>query len=201
MPDQLMLDCIVTNSPMGEMVEIRQQAANAESIHLATHPGGFALPEQSTINPYRSITDEVRVFFEQVMDDEEVIVVETAIKTYDSMIMTSLREQRTKDSGDAYKFSAGFRKATIVDVERATVRVAVPSAAKKKKRGHKPGKKVPLTPEEFAAAIKKRDHTRALMEQRRWVKKNRPQDLADYDEHVRTNTGLALEGADSGAGE
>lgn len=91
-PDMLVLQGFVTNSPVQELIESGprngQTAFEAlEEIHQTREP--------------------VRVF--------------TTLKEYSSMALVSLNVPKSADTGDALRFSATFRKIRIVSSETVTV--------------------------------------------------------------------------------
>ncbi len=131
--DTLVLDCLVSDSPLGPMVEVRK-TEGLDEAYLSR------FSEKTPIDPYKSISDEARAYMRQLMDTGEPIVVETATRIYDSMVMQSVTERRDGAIGGGYRFTASFKQIRIVTNDRSTVRVANPAAAKKKKGGHKPSK-------------------------------------------------------------
>lgn len=137
--DTLTLECIISDSPIGRMIGVRDQEAGAASTRLIPHPGGIVLPEQGPIDPYRSIADEGRAYMRQLMDTGERIVVETAVRIYDSMVLLTVAERRDAQSGKAFHFTAQLKQIRVVTNDRSVVRVANPAAQKPQKKGHKTG--------------------------------------------------------------
>lgn len=139
--DTLTLECVISESPIGDMVTERKQPTS----RLVTRPGGIALPTAVTVDPYRSIVNEGREYMRELAKSGRPVVVETATRIYDSMGIVSIRETRDAKTGEAFRFTAMFKQVRIVTNDRETVQVAIPRAKKKHKNGHATSKPTPAT--------------------------------------------------------
>jgi len=168
--DTLTLECVVSDTPIGDLVEVRRREASDEAFlnQYSTEP----------IDPYQTISDDARAYMRKLMDDREPIVVETATRLYDNMVLFSLVERRTADTGEAYRFTAMFKQVRIVTNDRSTVRVANPAVAKKKKRGPKPTTPKLIHRDEILATPDGKRRSRA------WLAEHDPAALKKYDEEV-----------------
>lgn len=117
MPATLTLECIVSDSPLGQVEALR---------------GEGTVPSV-----------DARAHLESLLANPEPFTVVTSIRTYENMVIESLSEPRRAGIGHAMRFTATLRQITIVTNERTTVQVAVPRAAKKVNRGHRAAKKAP----------------------------------------------------------
>lgn len=188
----LTLECVVSNTPMGDLIAIRSSAAAMSSAVQSL------LPSAQPVNPYTTIVDEARGYMAQLMTKCEPVVVETATKIYDSMALLSIRENRTSGGGDSFRFTASFRQIRIVTNDRATVKAKIPLAKKKKKRGSKPASSIAkadtsVSPEDEARIRAEQDEKlqirRSKRQTRDYIKATRPGDLTAYDEMIESGGG------------
>ena len=114
---------LVSDTPLGEAKVARSQF---------TLVGGeaFALPQ-----------DEARARLKAIYEAREPVTVELTRGKFENMVLQQFSERRDGQTGDALRFTATFVQVRIVTNLRATVRVAVARAAKKRDLGH-------LTPHE-----------------------------------------------------
>ena len=111
-PDSVTLTGIVSDTPFGQLAERR---ANEE---VSKTYSTFAL----------ELLLEIR-------EKREPVTVETTIRKYENMVLESLSVPVNVRTGDSLQFTATFRRIRIVSTERSTVRVEVPRAKRKVKRG------------------------------------------------------------------
>lgn len=123
-PRMVSLECIVSDTPVGAL-RTRRSAGD----------GSLLIP-----------SDVARGYME-FLQSQRVPVVLTKTwtrsdgsqgsKTYDNMMLQTLSENITADTGDAYKFKVTFKQVKKVTNNRTTVRVATPRSKKKQDRGNK----------------------------------------------------------------
>lgn len=107
------LDCIVSDTPIGAMVELRD-----------------ADIEKHSTDAYAQL--------QMIQEAREPVFIDTSLGRFVDMVLQSLSIPRASDTGDALKFKATFKQVIFVTNARTTVRVSVPRAAKKVNRGNKP---------------------------------------------------------------
>lgn len=120
LPMELTVEGAVSDTPIGE---------------AAAHPSRAADPPAFPI-----MSDMALTRLEKLRDDRKRIVIESDIRTYDSMVLMSLVTPITRDTEGGLRFTATFKKIRIVENRRATVRVALPRANGQAKLGHLAGK-------------------------------------------------------------
>ena len=113
-PIVVTLDCVVSDTPIGEMVKRRDES-------------GTNVPSSDAL-----------AFLKAVRDAREPITLATSLGAYENMVLRSLSVPRTGDTGDALRFRVTFQQVVLVTNARTTVPVAVPRAKKRINRGTKP---------------------------------------------------------------
>lgn len=121
-PDGLTMECIVSNTPSGEMVAIREREVG--------------IPSENAF--YRLLA---------LKQTPKLITVITDHRTYSNMVLLEFTPTFDKDTGDALKFTLVFQAMNITTNDR----VFVPIAASKDSRGNKPAKKPPDKPADAKA--------------------------------------------------
>lgn len=115
LPVRLTLDCVVSNAPLEPVASARE---------IDTRPSDDAHAHMKALQ-------------------KRPVTVETDLEVYQNMVLESLTEPVTAQTGDGLRFTAVFQQIELVTNERATVPVAVPRAKKKVNRGSKPPKSAP----------------------------------------------------------
>lgn len=127
-PDALTMDAIVSNTPI-----------NRTQRKRVVQAFGFQF-ETSTLSDQRqgvaSYAEAAYAKLRDLKDAGKVITVVTNLRTYDSMIITSLSVPRDARSGDALRFSIAFRQIRVVR-NKSTRKVVAkdPKAQPKTKAG------------------------------------------------------------------
>jgi hypothetical protein len=85
-----------------------------------------------------SPTVDALAFLKAIYAERRVVTIVTGLGTYEDMALPELSIPRDAKTGAALRFMATFRQVRFVTNERTTVSVAVPLAAKKADRGHRP---------------------------------------------------------------
>lgn len=137
LPDELMFDCVVSDTPMGTAQREREQqadvalsligSADADSIQLL--PSGHAFQ-----------------FLKALRDSAEPCLVECSRGSFSNRMVKTLVITQTAAGGKALRFKVGFTEITIAEPERAIVQVAIPRAANKAAVANKSSKTPPETP-------------------------------------------------------
>lgn len=125
-PDTFTLECLVTNSPIGQIENLR-----------------FLEDGKPSDNVYAKL--------QAIRDGKKVHTVTTALKVYLDVVLTDLSIPINSKTGDAIRFTASWQKFTFVDNERVFIQVASPSGSKNNNRGNKASKKPPDAPADAAA--------------------------------------------------
>lgn len=125
LPDEVTIEGIVSDSPFGALAA-RRAAASLD-------PTGTMAPSNEALEHLKAVRAR-----------REAVVIETSLGIYRDMALKTLSVPRSAQEGRALRFRATFKKVEIVTNERATVRVATPSAAKKASLGHKASTPTPV---------------------------------------------------------
>lgn len=115
-PITVELECIVSDAPLAVVLQARRQKDLADPA-FADSPSTEALDRMVAIR-----------------DEREPVTIETGLKVYQNMIMTSFVTTLDKDTGKALKFTASFVQITIVSNIRARVRVSSPGVPSSKNK-------------------------------------------------------------------
>lgn len=118
-PDTLTLDCVVSNTPIGDIARTR---ANEEG------------------SPAKNAYAKMASIF------GKLVTVVTDKETYTSMALVSLSDPVDSRTGDACRFTVSFQKVTFVSNERKYVKYSTPVVAKKDNRGFKGTTSPPAKP-------------------------------------------------------
>lgn len=114
LPIQIEIEGLVSNTPIGPMVNIRALSSQFGSfLDLGTKPA-----------------EDAYELFMQIRDAREPITIQTSLRTYDNMAMQSLSIPKG-DHQDALRFTAKFKQ--IISVENVrSIRVSTPIGKGKK---------------------------------------------------------------------
>jgi len=74
----------------------------------------------------------------EIRDAREPVTIQTNLRTFDNMVLTSLQVPQDASTGQSLRFRATFVQVELVRNERTVVEVSVPRVAKKDNRGNKP---------------------------------------------------------------
>jgi hypothetical protein len=96
------------------------------------------LASQRGPNPSRDAFEHLR----DLHAAREPVTIETSLDVFEDMALESFDVPTSAEIGDAFEFSATFRRIEIRSNERTTIPVTVPQAAKKVRRGKRPAKLV-----------------------------------------------------------
>lgn len=122
-PIVVTLEGVVSDSPFGEVRDIRESDGNF-------------VPEGEGGDGTKPSEDALERLI-QIRDNREPVTIETSLKTFESMVMTSLSVPRESGEPEQLRFTATFQQVLIITNNRTLVRVAVPIAAKKVDKGPK----------------------------------------------------------------
>lgn len=96
-------------------------------------PMGLAATERQRDNVLPSEAGLAKL--EEIYENAEPITIETTLKVYDRMVLTSLVIPKDKDTGKSLRFTATFQELRIASTTRAVVRTSTPRARRKRDRG------------------------------------------------------------------
>lgn len=116
LPLMLTLDCVVSDTPIG-------QAAVARA-------GATTLP-----------SSDARALLTRIHTARQPITIQTDTDTFESMAVQSITDTEDAGTGEALRFRAVFKQVSVVRNSRSVTRTAVPNAQKKRRRGPKTTKK------------------------------------------------------------
>lgn len=154
-PISVTLEGIVSDTPIGDLAQRRQQFTLISGE-------AFALP-----------SEEALAFLLTIRDAREPITIQTSLRSYENMMLQSLRVPRSAENGEALRFTATFVQVVIVTNLRTVVRVADPRGNKKVNGGNKPSAEVTAAPIEVAAPwLLRNDPTLPQREDSRFVGAN-----------------------------
>lgn len=126
---------VESGADVADHVRPRPQMVSIEGIVTNTPIGSQAQP---TLDAQRS--SEALAMLLAMRDAREPIRVETALKTYENMLLEALNVTENAETGDALRFRASFKQLQIVTNNRTTLRVKAASGSAKVNLGHKPSK-------------------------------------------------------------
>lgn len=129
LPIQVTVEGIVSDTPIGDMVLIRQ----AELPILA-----FSDPTTATVVTATRHSEAALAKLKSIRAARRPITIVTALQTYKNMVMTSLSIPLSRETGKALRFNATFQQVEIVTNNRTTTRTATPGTSKKKDLGDRP---------------------------------------------------------------
>lgn len=112
LPNEVTLTGIVSDTPIGALASRR--------------------PDLEENDTYSALAYD---FLLSVRANKLPVTIETSLGIYENMGLESLSIPRAADTGAALQFTAKFTQLRIVRNERATVRVELPRARKKKDKG------------------------------------------------------------------
>lgn len=124
-PIMISLDCVVSDTPIGRMVDVRNTETADDDAELQFLPSDDAY--------YRMIA---------IRNAREPVTLETSLGVFPNMMMTSMVVPRNAQNGEALRFRVTFKEIRLVTNARTTVKVAVPRAAKRVNRGSVPASDV-----------------------------------------------------------
>jgi hypothetical protein len=133
LPDEITLECVVSDHPMGPVVAARGLEVDG------------AAPSVDAYQRLRHIRKR-----------GTPITITTSLGTHENMMIKQLGIPRRSTDGEALRFRVSFIKSEFVENERTTVRIAVPQQAKRVNKGSKPAKPatdVPAAAEERASIL------------------------------------------------
>jgi hypothetical protein len=110
-PVTVSMECIVTDTPIGIMRDIRS---------------GTTLP-----------SDDILKKLLQMRDAREPITIETSLRKYENMVLQSFSIPRSNTVGDALRFNASFIQIELVTNNRTTIKTAQPRGQNKRNLGAK----------------------------------------------------------------
>lgn len=121
-PDSLTLEGIVSNTPLSTTQQRRIIDSRGQRLETAT--------AEDQVQGEPGYAEAAYVKLRDLRDTGKVITVVTGLRTYDNMVMVSLSIPRDGRTGDALRFSAGFRQVRVVKTKATTFVVAKESKAK-----------------------------------------------------------------------
>ncbi len=104
-PITVTLECIVSDTPLGDFVNIRDSGSIPSVI------------------AYSRLT--------KIRDKREPVTIITSLDTFENMVLTDLSIPRKAETGHAIEFSATFQQIILVTNNRSTVRVAISTGDRK----------------------------------------------------------------------
>ena len=149
-PIGLAIDGVITNTPIS-----RTKQANTRTILGVTFTSSAAVANYIQGRP--GYAEAAYAKLEDLRLKGNVITVVTNLKTYTSMVMTSLSIPRDKNTGDALSFSAQFRQ--VIIVKNKTTRKVVSKVAKPKTSTGKQPTKTPTDAQQKKSILYKLDES------------------------------------------
>lgn len=122
-PDTLSIEGVISNTPFSRSQQLRTVEAFGITFDSAT--------DQDLTLGQPGYAEQGYMALRAIRDGGNLITVTTSLRTYDSMVMTSLVVPRSKDTGDALRFTAQFKLVRVVSNKLAAA-----------KKSSSPGKKV-----------------------------------------------------------
>jgi hypothetical protein len=159
-PIKLVVDCVVSDTPIGEVAKVRGMAEAQSQMRAQLFSGVPGSGAAASARAGRLPSEDAFAHLLAIRDRREPVTVITERRTYPRMVLEGLTIPRTSSTGDALEFRATFKEVRLVTNERTTIPVAVPKAAKKRNFGSKPP-----TPVSTATGTAKVERDRSLLTQ------------------------------------
>lgn len=128
-PEELTIEGVVSNTPLNHLQTRR--AVTSE---------GFSWTTSAAVNSVRGVpgnAESAYVTLRAMRDTPRLVTIITALRSYDNMVMTSLKVPRDGAIGDVLKFEAKFKQVRIVTNAVTVVATKVPKAKPQQKLGSK----------------------------------------------------------------
>ncbi len=129
-PEELTIEGVVTNTPLSHLQTRR--AVTSE---------GFSWTTSAAVNAVRGTpgnAEAAYVTLRAMRDTPRLVTIITALRSYDNMVMTSLKVPREGSIGDVCKFEAKFKQVRIVTNAVTVVATKVPKAKPQVAKGSQP---------------------------------------------------------------
>ena len=128
-PEELTIEGLVSNTPLN-FIQARRSVTSE----------GFTWTTSAQTNAIRGNpgnAEAAYVTLRAMRDAPRLLTIITALRSYDNMVMTSLKIPRDKDTGDVLKFTAKFKQVRIVTNAVTVVATKVKKAKPQQKLGGK----------------------------------------------------------------
>jgi len=142
-PEEITIEGVVSNTPLNHFQTLRAESRD-----------GYTWQTSAAVNSVRGMPGAAESAYQQLRDLRDkprLITVVTALRTYDDMVMTSLKVPRDGQTGDVFKFEAKFKHVRVVTVG-VTV-VAVKTSVNKAKPPKNTGSKTTIAQPTSTAPI------------------------------------------------
>lgn len=127
-PVTVSMDGIVSNSPIGAVVQERGKSAGpGPAANALGALGATILPLYTS----EITTAEAYGVLKAVWAAREPVTIRTTLDTFERMALTSLSIPRSKDTGDALHFTASFQQIQVVTNARVRVRTSTGGGGKR----------------------------------------------------------------------
>jgi len=129
-PEELTIEGVVSNTPLNALQTSR--AVTYEGVPFTT---------SAASNAVRGKPGNAESAYTQLLDLKEgkrLLTIVTALRTYENMLMTSLKVPRDAQTGDVLKFEAKFKSIRIVTNAVTVVATQKPKAKKPVAKGSQP---------------------------------------------------------------
>lgn len=126
-PEELTIEGVVSNTPLN-FIQARRSVTSE----------GFTWTTSAQINAVRGTpgnAEAAYVTLRAMRDVPKLLTIITALRSYDNMVMTSLKIPRDKETGDVLKFEAKFKQVRIVTNAVTVVATKVNKAKPQVKKG------------------------------------------------------------------
>jgi hypothetical protein len=128
-PEELTIEGMVSNTPLN-FIQARRSVTSE----------GFTWTTSAQTNAIRGNpgnAEAAYVTLRAMRDTPKMLTIITALRSYDNMVMTSLKIPRDKETGDVLKFTAKFKQVRIVTNAVTVVATKVNKAKPQQKLGGK----------------------------------------------------------------
>lgn len=125
-------------SDFTDHIKPRRPVVTMTGVVSNTPIGRIAIERGETTRP----SDDAYAVLKRLHEAGDVFVVTTELENYEDMAIDSLSIPRSAQIGDSLQFDVTFKQLEIVDTERAIVRVTLPRARGRTRRGQKPNRPV-----------------------------------------------------------
>jgi hypothetical protein len=129
-PEEVTIEGVVSNTPLNHFQTLRAESRD-----------GYTWQTSAAVNSVRGMPGAAESAYQQLRDLRDkprLVTIVTALRTYDSMVMTSLKVPRDSQIGDVLRFEAKFKQVRVVTNAVTVVATKVNKTKPQQKLGSKP---------------------------------------------------------------
>ena len=129
-PEEVTIEGVVSNTPLNRFQTLRAESFDGVAWQTSAAVNAVRGMPGAAESAYRALRD--------LRDTPKLVTIVTALRTYDNMLLTSLKVPRDAQTGDCLRFEAKFKQVRIVTNGVTVVATKVTKAVPKKTVGTTP---------------------------------------------------------------